>query len=151
MTFERKLSIVNLIIKAVLIVLLSIAIYNIVNSIKEFISQVGEKNISFKSLLDNAILYIKSGGANDKKEDTEYFVKLIAHLRENIKNLIFIIVSLILLGLANIFDIVILSIASWKSQAAGKALILVAIIVSPLWVLSIFGNIAIISKKRVFV
>ncbi|MBN4089302.1 hypothetical protein OF364_01490 [Mycoplasma enhydrae] len=129
MTSERSFSIVNLILKFVAIILITVGIYFFVTNFLNFI-KVNNKSYD-ETNLDILFQDLKSLFATNKK----YFYLAIS--------------GIILAYLTYIFDIVILSIASWSSQASGKIQLLVSTILPiPLWVVSWIGNILIIAKKR---
>lgn len=128
MTSERKLSIATLIFKITSIILIAISLYFIITAFMKFMA---EHNKSYnKDNLDE--LY------ND--------FKII--LKENAKWGICLGTAYGLSILTYILDIIIISIASWKTQAFGKIILLLSLIIKPLWLFSWIGNIGIIAKKR---
>ncbi|ENY68542.1 Hypothetical protein MAU_6220 [Metamycoplasma auris 15026] len=133
MTSERKISIVSIIIKLIAIALIAAGIYLFVKATAKDI----------KVITDN---FEKEGF----KETIGRIVELLKNLID--KKMIFIIlgVGIFLAILTYILDLIILSIASWKSQAFGKVILFITTLLPILWIISGFGNIAIAVKKRIY-
>ncbi|AZZ65624.1 hypothetical protein DMC14_002410 [Metamycoplasma phocicerebrale] len=129
MTGERSFSIVNLLFKTAAIILIAVGVYYFVSLFLKFVK---DNNKSYDETNLDVLL-----------QDIKVFFNV------NKKYLFLAASGLILAYLTYVFDIVILSMASWSSQAAGKIILLVATILPiPLWAISWIGNIFIIAKRK---
>ncbi|PZW01519.1 hypothetical protein [Metamycoplasma auris] len=133
MTSERKLSIASLIFKLIAIALIATGIYLLIK-------------VSAQDLKTIAANFDKEGF----KESISRIIDLLKKIIKYKLNLIIFGIGIILAITTYILDLIILSIASWKTQAFGKFILFITTLLPILWVISGFGNIGVIVKKRVY-